>query len=94
MHNPGAHFAIDARHHPVGSVALSKMMRTRRQVPVTEVMDEEMHEIDVTMDQEDVAFFFRLRRPYLLKDQRRRKIRGGLQLFEVQEMNRLCLASP
>lgn len=54
-------FVIDARHHPTGAVSLSNLLRTRRQVPVTEVMDEEMHEIDVTMDQEDVAFLFRQR---------------------------------
>lgn len=54
-------FAVDARHHPVGSVALSKLMRTRRQVPVTEVMEEDMHKIDVLTDQEDVAFLFRQR---------------------------------
>lgn len=54
-------FAIDARHHPVGSIALSKLMSTRRQVPVTEVMDEDMQEIYVNTDQEDVAFMFRQR---------------------------------
>ena len=54
-------FAIDARHHPIGSIALSKLMSSRRQVPVTEVMEENMHEIDVNTDQEDVAFLFRQR---------------------------------
>lgn len=54
-------FAIDARHHPVGSIALSKLMSTRRQVPVTEVMEEDMQEIYVNTDQEDVAFMFRQR---------------------------------
>jgi len=54
-------FAIDARHHPAGSIALSKLMSARRQVPVTEIMDEDMHEIDVYTDQEDVAFLFRQR---------------------------------
>lgn len=54
-------FAIDARHHPAGSIALSKLMSSRRQVPVTEIMDEDMQEIDVNTDQEDVAFMFRQR---------------------------------
>ena len=54
-------FAIDARHHPVGSIGLSQLMSSRRQVPVTELMDEDMHEIDVYTDQEDVAFLFRQR---------------------------------
>lgn len=54
-------FAIDARHHPVGSIALSKLMSSRRQVPVTEVMEEDMQQIYVNTDQEDVAFLFRQR---------------------------------
>lgn len=54
-------FAVDARHHPVGSIPLSKLLSMRRQVPVTEVMDEDMQEIDVNTDQEDVAFLFRQR---------------------------------
>ncbi len=54
-------FVIDARHHPVGAVSLSALLRSRRQVPVAEVMEEEMHEIPVDTDQEDVAFLFRQR---------------------------------
>jgi len=54
-------FVIDARHHPVGAVSLSALLRSRRQIPVTEVMDEEMHEVPVATDQEDVAFLFRQR---------------------------------
>ncbi len=54
-------FVIDARRHPVGAVSLSALLRSRRQVPVTEVMEEEMHEIPVATDQEDVAFLFRQR---------------------------------
>ncbi len=54
-------FVIDARRHPVGAVSLSTLLRSRRPVPVTEVMEEEMHEIAVDTDQEDVAFLFRQR---------------------------------
>lgn len=54
-------FVIDAKRHPTGAISLSNLLRTRRQVPVSEVMEEDMHEIDVTMDQEDVAFLFRQR---------------------------------
>ncbi len=54
-------FVIDARRHPVGAVSLSKLLRSRRQVPVTEAMEEQMHEIAVDTDQEDVAFLFRQR---------------------------------
>ena len=54
-------FVIDARHHPVGAVSLSALLRSRRQTPVSEVMEEEMHEIPVDTDQEDIAFLFRQR---------------------------------
>lgn len=54
-------FVIDVRRHPVGAVSLSALLRSRRPVPVTEVMEEEMHEIAVDTDQEDVAFLFRQR---------------------------------
>lgn len=54
-------FVIDVRHHPVGAISLSRLLRTRRQVPVTEVMEAEMHKVEVTTDQEDVAFLFRQR---------------------------------
>jgi len=54
-------FVVDTRHHPVGAVSLSGLLRSRRQTPVSEVMEEDMHEIDVTTDQEDIAFLFRQR---------------------------------
>lgn len=54
-------FVVDARHHPVGAVSLSNVLRTRRQVPVTDMMAEDMHVMDVMTDQEDVAFLFRQR---------------------------------
>lgn len=54
-------FVVDARHHPVGAISLSNVLRTRRQVPVTDMMAEDMHVMDVMTDQEDVAFLFRQR---------------------------------
>lgn len=54
-------FVVDVRHHPVGAVSLSNVLRTRRQVPVTDMMAEDMHVIDVMTDQEDIAFLFRQR---------------------------------
>jgi len=50
---------VDPTHKPLGMVPLSRMLRTRRPVAVTEIMDEEFRPIPVTMDQEDVAFLFR-----------------------------------
>lgn len=54
-------FVIDTRHHPIGAMSLSALLRSRRQTPVSEVMEQDMHEIDVTTDQEDIAFLFRQR---------------------------------
>ena len=54
-------FVVDARRHPVGAVSLSKLLSTRRPVPISDVMDPEMHQIAVDTDQEDVAFLFRQR---------------------------------
>ncbi|MDA0998567.1 MAG: magnesium transporter, partial [Proteobacteria bacterium] len=54
-------FIVDSKHHPVGTVSLSKLLKTRRQVPVTDIMEADTHEIAVTTDQEDVAFLFRQR---------------------------------
>ena len=54
-------FAVDGEDHPVGAVSLSRLLSTRRQVPVAEVMEEDMHVINVATDQEDVAFLFRQR---------------------------------
>ncbi len=50
---------VDPMHKPLGMVPLSRVLRTKRPVVVTEIMDEEFRPIRVTMDQEDVAFLFR-----------------------------------
>ena len=44
---------------PVGKVYLSHLLRARRNVPLAEIMTEDMKTIPATMDQEDVAFLFR-----------------------------------
>ncbi|MFQ5618813.1 MAG: magnesium transporter [Rhodospirillales bacterium] len=54
-------FVVDPAHKPVGAVPLSRLLRTRRPVPVSEIMDAEMKLIPVDTDQEDVAFLFRQR---------------------------------
>ena len=50
---------IDPSRKPVGTLALSKLLSTRRPVSIGEVMEPEPKQIPVAMDQEDVAFFFR-----------------------------------
>jgi magnesium transporter len=54
-------FVVDRDHRPVGTIPLSRLLRTRRPVPVTEVMETKMQIVPVAMDQEDVAFLFRQR---------------------------------
>ncbi len=52
-------FVVDPRHHPVGYVPLSRAMRTRRPVPLREIMEADMKTIPLAMDQEEVAYVFR-----------------------------------
>src|SRR5215510_8166683 len=41
-----------------GTVALDRLLRTKRPVPIAQLIDEEMHSVRVTDDQEDVARLF------------------------------------
>jgi magnesium transporter len=52
-------FVVDPHHCPVGTVSLSRLLRTKRPVPVGEIMTPHPVTVPVTMDQEDVAFMFR-----------------------------------
>ncbi len=54
-------FIVDPAHHPVGALSLSHLLRSRRPVPVTEIMQPEMKVITTGTDQEEVAFLFRQR---------------------------------
>jgi magnesium transporter len=51
-------FIVDARHHPVGTCALSWILRAPRHVVLTDVMKRDQTLIPVTMDQEEVALRF------------------------------------
>jgi magnesium transporter len=51
-------FIVDARHHPVGTCALSWILRTPRAIALTDVMTREQTLIPVAMDQEEVALRF------------------------------------
>lgn len=51
-------FVVDHAHHPVGSCALSWILRTPRSVALTDVMKRDQTLIPVTMDQEEVALMF------------------------------------
>ncbi|MCC6924931.1 magnesium transporter [Novosphingobium sp.] len=51
-------FVVDARHHPVGTCALSWVLRTPRHIALSDVMTREQSLIPVTMDQEEVSLRF------------------------------------
>ena len=51
-------FIVDARHHPVGTCALSWILRAPRHVALSDVMKRDQTLIPVTMDQEEVALRF------------------------------------
>ncbi len=50
---------VDPAHKPLGLLPLSRVLRSARPVPITDIMDEDFRPIPVTMDQENVAFLFR-----------------------------------
>ena len=52
-------FVVNPKHYPIGVIPLSRVLRTRRPVRITEIMDTDMQILPVTMDQEDVAYLFR-----------------------------------
>jgi magnesium transporter len=52
-------YIVNPRFEPVGSIPLSKVLRSRRGVLLTELRLKELHRIPVEMDQEEVGFQFR-----------------------------------
>jgi magnesium transporter len=52
-------YIVDPRHHPIGFIPLSRALRTRRPVRLTEIMETDMKIIPLAMDQEEVAYLFR-----------------------------------
>ena len=51
-------YLIDPTYHPVGSVPLNRILRTKRPVQVSDIMDTDHRTVPVEMDQEEVAFLF------------------------------------
>ena len=51
-------FIVDHKHHPVGTCALSWILRTPRSIALADVMKRDQTLIPVTMDQEEVALRF------------------------------------
>jgi len=52
-------YVIGPSYRPIGSVPVSRLLRTDRPVPVSEIMDTDLKLIPAAMDQENVAFLFR-----------------------------------
>jgi magnesium transporter len=52
-------YIVDSGRRPQGSVPLSRVLRTRRPIKVTDIMDAELRAVSVTTDQEEVAYLFR-----------------------------------
>jgi magnesium transporter len=51
-------YCVDSAGRLQGTVALDRLLRTKRPVPIGELIDEEMHPVRVSDDQEDVARLF------------------------------------
>jgi magnesium transporter len=52
-------YIINPRYEPVGSIPLSKVVRSKRGVLLTELRLKELHLVSVELDQEKVGFMFR-----------------------------------
>jgi len=51
-------FLTDPQHHLIGAVALDRLLRAKRPVPMSELMDEDLYPLRATDDQEEVARLF------------------------------------
>ncbi len=52
-------FVVDPAQHPVGGVMLSRVMRSKRNVLMKDIMHEDLKIINAEIDQEEVAYIFR-----------------------------------
>lgn len=48
-------FVVDAAYHLVGTVALGRLLRSKRPTPIAEIMDTDVESVKAADDQEDVA---------------------------------------
>ena len=51
-------FVVDEKHHPVGTCALSWVLRAPRSIPLADVMKRDQTLVPVTLDQEEVGLMF------------------------------------
>ncbi|WP_051341479.1 magnesium transporter [Azospirillum halopraeferens] len=52
-------FVVDPLHRVIGAVPLSRVLRHKRAVPISDLTTDDLHAIPATMDQEEVANLFR-----------------------------------
>ncbi|HSR71757.1 MAG TPA: magnesium transporter [Kiloniellales bacterium] len=52
-------YIVNPKHHPIGKIPLSRALRTRRPVRLTEIMETDLKPIPLNTDQEEVAYLFR-----------------------------------
>jgi magnesium transporter len=52
-------YVVGPSYRPIGAVPVSRLLRTDRPVPISEIMDTDLKLIPAAMDQENVAFLFR-----------------------------------
>ena len=52
-------FLVDPRYRPVGSIPLSRVLRSRREVALRDLRVADLHPIPPTLDREEVGFVFR-----------------------------------
>lgn len=52
-------FIVDVRFRPVGAVPLSRLVRSKREVPLRSLTMKQLHLVPADMDQEQVAFLFK-----------------------------------
>jgi magnesium transporter len=52
-------FVVDPRHRPLGTVSLSRVLRTKRPVVMSEIMESHPITVPAGMDQEEVAYVVR-----------------------------------
>lgn len=52
-------FVVDETHKPIGSVPLSRVLRSPRPTTLTDIMEGELRVVPADMDQESVAYLFR-----------------------------------
>jgi magnesium transporter len=52
-------YVVTPKHKPLGKIPISRVLRARRPVKVTEVMETDIKAVPLTKDQEEVAYLFR-----------------------------------